>query len=140
MSLTLAVLATCFVPHGQIIVEHNGQIELNHIVSVSVDPWGGWQVSETRYWLGRRAIEQCDDVWVVDWWRRYDDERPWLLSPGVLLQLRSSDGMSQIVRARAVRHFWTDYDAELVQRRNMEVKYNVSHTLYRRGLGRCKPQ
>ena len=64
-ALVLCVCAA-LVPHESVAIERCGLLELNHIVTVSPDPWGGQpNISMASYWLGWRA-GAGDDEPVVD--------------------------------------------------------------------------
>jgi hypothetical protein len=132
------VVSFAYVPQDCLWVERCGVVEVNHIATVTPQPWGmPPAVSVQSYWLGRRDINQCDDVWVVDWWEHYHNERVWLTPTGVMVGIRDKrTNVLVIVEARSYRQTWTDYDIEVEQRREVLERWGVNADEYRRGFGR----
>jgi len=137
--MTALLILGALVPQDSLAVERCGELELNHIWSTQEDPWGGQpQVSIASYWLGWRA-GAGDDEPVVDWWRRYADERVWL-SDGRAYMLICDTQRLVLVIAKRWRQHWTPHDVELEQRRELEERFGADHRKYRRGLAGSKPQ
>lgn len=134
----LALLVLSLVPQDCCRVEQCGEVELNHIVTVSPDPWGGQpNVSMASYWLGRRDVRECEDIWVVDWWAPYNDERVWRTERGVLIGITDRrTGSLVVVEARRWRQTTTDYDIEVEQQRMILERWGLKADEYRRGLAR----
>lgn len=134
----LALLVLSLAPQDCCRVERCGEVELNHIVTVSPDPWGGQpNVSTASYWLGRRDVRECEDVWVVDWWVQYRDEQVWPTSRGVLLMVvdRNTNRLV-VVEARGWRITYSDVDLEVEQQRMIFERWGLKADEYRRGLAR----
>jgi len=133
------LVCTALVPQESMAVERCGDLELNHIWTVREDQWGGQaQVTVASYWLGWRE-GAGDDEPVVDWWRRYGDERVWLDNGRAFMLLNDGDRYVLII-ARRWRQHWTPYDVELEQRRDLEERFGAKHHEYRRGLAGSQPQ
>jgi len=140
---TLALFVFGFVPQLGVSVERCGTLELNHVWSCLPDPWGGQnhQIRIASYWLGRRRIEECEDYWLVDWWRLYQGEQLWLDDSRCCILLRDKlSGRSVLVIARRFRQTWTSYDVEREQHQEITRKYKVDRKIYRRGLAGMKPK
>ena len=140
--MVTGLLVLCFVPCPAICEDTCSVLELNHIYNVRILPWNqGFQVDVNSYWLGRRRYNQCGEVWVVDWWRRYNGEVVVRTPQGVSVLIRDKrHSRTVLVRAESFRQTWTEYDVELEQRRWLRDVYGFDHKMYRRGLAGAKPQ
>lgn len=137
----ILTLALAFVPQQTLATDRCGTIELNHVMTVREHPWNGIEIDVCSYWLGRRRLAECGDVWIVDWWREYHDEQVVRMERRVSVILFDNRyRRSVLVVADAYRETWTFHDVEWEQRKMLTEKYGADHHLYRRGLAGAKPQ